>query len=72
MNKRLCLSDCFIRVQKVSLSMKYVSQGDGRDLDVGNANASADAVRGKAAPRGRAPIVVGDALDPMVRERGSD
>ena len=39
---------------------------DGRDLDAGNANASMDGARSKAGPaKGRQPIVVGDALDPM-------
>jgi hypothetical protein len=51
---------------RISLSMKYCGQSDGRDLDVGNANSSMDAVRGKSNPASRGAIVVGDSLDPMV------
>ena len=32
---------------KISLSMKYVSQGDGRDLDPGHAQSSMDGTRNK-------------------------
>lgn len=56
------------RGAKISLSMKYVAQGSGEDLDPGHANASADSVRRSSGPGGkrkRQEILVGDALDPM-------
>jgi len=48
--------------QKISLSMKYVSQGDGRDLDPNGVALEGDKARKAPRPREREPIAIKDAV----------
>lgn len=42
--------------QRLGLSMKYVSQGDGTDLDANHVQASMEGSRARPAPRGKQPV----------------
>lgn len=42
--------------QRLGLSMKYVSQGDGTDLDPNHVQASMESSRARPAPRGKQPV----------------